>query len=36
VAVDETEITATHNNGVLTVRMPKRESESAGTRIDVN
>jgi HSP20 family protein len=36
VAVDETGITATYNNGVLTVRMPKRDAESRGTRIDVS
>jgi len=35
-AVDTDEITATYNNGVLTVRMPKTEPSSDGTRIDVN
>lgn len=35
-AIDEEEITATYNNGVLTVRMPKRDAESQGTQIDVN
>jgi HSP20 family protein len=35
-AVDTEEITATYNNGVLTVRMPKTEPSSEGTRIDVN
>lgn len=34
--VDGTGVTATYDNGVLTVRMPKRESDSHGTRIDVN
>jgi HSP20 family protein len=36
VAVDTEGITATHNNGVLTVRMPKADSDDEGTRIDVN
>jgi HSP20 family protein len=36
VAVEDEEITATYNNGVLTVSMPKAEPESDGTRIDVN
>lgn len=35
-AVDTDGITATYNNGVLTVRMPKAEPSSDGTRIDVN
>jgi HSP20 family protein len=35
-AVDTDGITATYNNGVLTVRMPKTEPSSDGTRIDVN
>ncbi|MEF8856746.1 MAG: Hsp20/alpha crystallin family protein [Haloplanus sp.] len=35
-AVDTDEITATYNNGVLTVRMPKTEPSSEGTRIDVD
>ncbi|WP_251330404.1 Hsp20/alpha crystallin family protein [Haloplanus pelagicus] len=35
-AVDESDITARYNNGVLTVRMPKREPDDRGTRIDVN
>jgi HSP20 family protein len=35
-AVDEDDITATYNNGVLTVRMPKSDPDSRGTRIDVN
>ncbi|WP_251343465.1 Hsp20/alpha crystallin family protein [Haloplanus halophilus] len=35
-SVDEEGITATYNNGVLTVRMPKAEPDSRGTRIDVN
>lgn len=34
--VDTEGITATYNNGVLTVRMPKTEPSSEGTRIDVN
>jgi len=34
--VDTDGITATYNNGVLTVRMPKAEPSSGGTRIDVN
>jgi len=35
-AVDADGITATYNNGVLTVRMPKAEPSSEGTRIDVS
>lgn len=35
-AVDTDGITASYNNGVLTVRMPKAEPSSEGTRIDVN
>ncbi|WP_338739500.1 Hsp20/alpha crystallin family protein [Haloplanus salilacus] len=35
-AVDTAEITATHDNGILTVRMPKADPDSEGTRIDVN
>jgi len=35
-AVDTAGITATHDNGILTVRMPKLDSDSEGTRIDVN
>lgn len=35
-AVDTDGITAAYNNGVLTVRMPKTEPSSEGTRIDVN
>jgi HSP20 family protein len=35
-AVDTEEITATYNNGVLTVRMPKTEPSDEGTRIDVS
>lgn len=35
-AVDTTGITATHDNGILTVRMPKVDPDSDGTRIDVN
>jgi len=35
-AVDADGITATYNNGILTVRMPKAEPSSDGTRIDVN
>lgn len=34
--VDAGGIDATHNNGVLTVRMPKLDSDAGGTRIDVN
>jgi len=34
-AVDADGITATYNNGVLTVRLPKAEPSSDGTRIDV-
>jgi HSP20 family protein len=33
--VDEADVTATYNNGVLTVRMPKRVSDDRGTQIDV-
>jgi len=35
-AVDTEGITATYNNGVLTVRMPKTEPSDEGTSIDVN
>jgi len=35
-AVNENDITAAYNNGVLTVRMPKTEPDSRGTQIDVN
>jgi HSP20 family protein len=35
-AVDTDDITASYNNGVLTVRMPKTEPSSDGTHIDVN
>ncbi|AZH25651.1 Hsp20/alpha crystallin family protein [Haloplanus aerogenes] len=35
-AIDTDGIAATYNNGVLTVRMPKTEPSSEGTRIDVN
>jgi HSP20 family protein len=35
-AVDTEGSTATYNNGVLTVRMPKTEPNSEGTPIDVN
>jgi HSP20 family protein len=34
--VDADGVTATYNNGVLTVRLPKAEPSSEGTRIDVN
>jgi HSP20 family protein len=34
--VDTGGIDATHTNGVLTVRMPKIDSDSGGTQIDVN
>jgi HSP20 family protein len=35
-AVDTAGITASHENGVLTVRMPKTDPDSEGTRIDVD
>lgn len=35
-AVDADAITASYTNGVLTVRMPKSEPRSEGTRIDVH
>lgn len=34
--VDTVGITASHDNGVLTVRMPKADPDSEGTRIDVD
>lgn len=34
--VDVDDISATCNNGILTVQMPKREPGSEGTQIDVN
>lgn len=33
--VAEGEASATHQNGVLTITLPKREAESSGNRIDV-
>jgi len=35
-AVETDDIAATYNNGVLTVRMPKREPVAQGTEIEVN
>lgn len=35
-AVDKEGISATYNNGVLTVRMPKRDPVTEGTEIDIN
>ena len=35
-AVDTDAVTAAYDNGVLTVRLPKTDPESSGTRIDVN
>lgn len=34
--VDTVGITASHDNGVLTVRLPKADPDSEGTRIDVD
>ncbi|WP_121821159.1 Hsp20/alpha crystallin family protein [Halostella salina] len=34
-AVDENAVSATHENGVLTVTLPKREEPSDGRRIDI-
>ncbi len=35
-AVEADDISATYNNGILTVRMPKREPATQGTKIEVN
>jgi len=35
-AVDASAVTADYNNGVLSVRMPKADPDSDGTRIDVS